>query len=94
MNSTVENTYTPRYLIKRLLANHIHPYKSKLITAVFFMIVVAAMNAVIVYMTKPMVDDVLIKGDYLMLRLVPLMLLGAFLIKGFAEVSPKEKFKL
>lgn len=80
-----ESKYSTKYIISRLLANHIKPYKDKVLTAAFFMVIVAAANAIIVYMTKPMVDDVLIKGDQLMLRLVPLMILGVFLIKGAAE---------
>lgn len=84
-HSISESAYTTKYIITRLLADHIKPYKSKLLTAVFFMVIVAAMNAVIVYMTKPMVDDVLIKGDRFMLRVVPIMILGVFLIKGIAE---------
>jgi len=77
--------YTSKYIICRLLKNHIRPYKNKLIVAMLFMVVVAAMNAIIVNLTKPVIDDVLQKHDGAMLRLVTIGVLSAFLIKGFAE---------
>lgn len=73
------------YIIKRLLKNHIKPYYGRLSTAAFFMVLVAASNAVIVHLVQPMINDVLIKKDHTMLVLLPLAMLLASAVKGGAE---------
>lgn len=73
------------YILKRLFKNHVKPYLGKLITAVFFMVIVAASNAVIVNLVQPTINDVLIDRNKTMLIILPLAMLIVSAIKGGAE---------
>jgi subfamily B ATP-binding cassette protein MsbA len=48
-------------------------------------LVVAAMEGAIAWLVKPAMDEVFIKRDLLMLKLVPAAFLGAYLVKGTAR---------
>jgi len=72
-------------VIKRLLVNHVKPYKSELLIAIFFMIVVAACAAAVVWLTKPAIDKILVARNTHMLVIIPLLMLGVYVIKGIAE---------
>lgn len=72
-------------VIKRLLVNHVKPYKSELLIAIFFMIVVAACAATVVWLTKPAIDKILVARNTHMLVIIPLLMLGVYVIKGIAE---------
>jgi len=72
-------------VIKRLLVNHVKPYKSELLIAIFFMIVVAACAAAVVWLTKPTIDKILVARNTHMLVIIPLLMLGVYVIKGIAE---------
>ena len=72
-------------VIKRLLVNHVKPYKSELLIAIFFMIVVAACAAAVVWLTKPAIDKILVARNTHMLVIIPLLMLGVYIIKGIAE---------
>jgi subfamily B ATP-binding cassette protein MsbA len=45
-------------------------------------LVVAAMEGTIAWLVKPAMDEIFLKRDLLMLKLIPLALLGVYLIKG------------
>ena len=62
-------------VIKRLLVNHVKPYKSELLIAIFFMIVVAACAAAVVWLTKPAIDKILVARNTHMLVIIPLLML-------------------
>jgi len=81
----VEDKESTSYIMKRLLKNHVKPYSGKIITAVIFMVIVAACNAIIVNLVAPMINDVLISRDKTMLVILPLAMLLASAIKGGAE---------
>ena len=72
-------------VIKRLLVNHVKPYKSEILSAIFFMIVVATCSAAVVWLTKPAIDKILVARDTHMLVIIPLLMLGVYVIKGIAE---------
>ena len=72
-------------VIKRLLVNHVKPYKSEIFIAIFFMVVVATCSAVVVWLTKPAIDKILVARDTHMLVIIPLLMLGVYVIKGIAE---------
>lgn len=72
-------------VIKRLLVNHVKPYKSELLIAIFFMIVVAACAAAVVWLTKPAIDKILVARNTHMLVIIPLLMLEVYVIKGIAE---------
>ena len=48
-------------------------------------IVVAAMEGSIAWLVKPAMDDVFIRRDVTMLKLIPLLFLGAYIAKGLAR---------
>ncbi|MDE0724128.1 MAG: ABC transporter transmembrane domain-containing protein [Alphaproteobacteria bacterium] len=72
------------YLIKRLMKSYLAKHKSRIITAVFCMLIVSATTAGITYMVKPMLDEVFIAGKKSYLMWVPIIILGLFLFKTFA----------
>ena len=49
-----------KQVVKRLIVDHVAPYKSKVFLAIFFMIVVALCSAAIVRLVKPAIDDVFV----------------------------------
>jgi len=68
--------------ILRIL-QYVKPYKSRLTIAMVCMVIVASMAGAQAYMVKPLLDEIFIKQDRTMLMLVPLGILGIFLVKGF-----------
>jgi len=58
------------------------PYRSKLAIAMVGMIIVAGLNAAQAYMVKPLLDEIFINKDRMLLNLLPLALIVIFLIKG------------
>ncbi len=73
------------YLLKRLIKNHVIPYKWTVFLAMFFMIIVAACAALTVKMVKPAVDDVFLTHNKNQLIILPLIMLLIYSIKGIAE---------
>ncbi|MFC1843704.1 lipid A export permease/ATP-binding protein MsbA [Thermodesulfobacteriota bacterium] len=68
--------------IYRIL-QYVKPYKRRLIIAMVCMVIVASMAGAQAYMIKPLLDEIFIKQDSTMLKLVPLAILGIFFVKGF-----------
>ncbi len=68
--------------ISRIL-QYVKPYKSWLAIAMVCMVIVASMAGAQAYMVKPLLDEIFFKQDRAMLKLVPLAILGIFLVKGF-----------
>lgn len=60
----------------------ITPYRGKLVIAMLAMIVVAGFNAVQAYMVKPLLDEIFVNKNRQLLNLLPLALVGIFLLKG------------
>jgi subfamily B ATP-binding cassette protein MsbA len=71
-------------LYRRLFA-YLRPHVPILVTGGLLALVVAAMEGAIAWLVKPAMDDIFIKRDVAMLRLIPLLLLGAYLLKGAAR---------
>ena len=67
--------------ISRIL-QYVKPYKNRLAIAMVCMVVVASMAGAQAYMIKPLLDEIFFKQDRTMLTLVPLAILGIFLVKG------------
>jgi subfamily B ATP-binding cassette protein MsbA len=67
--------------IPRIL-QYVKPYKSRLVIAMVCMVIVASMAGAQAYMIKPLLDEIFFKQDRTMLTLVPLAILGIFLVKG------------
>ncbi len=71
-------------LYRRLLA-YLRPHVPALITGAVLAIVVATMEGSIAWLVKPAMDDVFIRRDMRMLTLIPLLFLGAYIVKGLAR---------
>ncbi len=72
-------------IIKRLLKQHVSPYKGKVFVAIFFMVIVAICSAAVVALTRPAIDRIFITHDKAMLLMIPLGMVIIYAIKGIAE---------
>jgi ATP-binding cassette, subfamily B, bacterial MsbA len=72
-------------VIYRRLLPLMRPYFPVLLLGALLAIVVAAMEGAIAWLVKPALDDIFIRRDAKMLKVIPLLLLGAYLAKGFAR---------
>ena len=70
------------FTVYRRLLPLMRPYLTVLVLGAALAIVVAAMEGAIAWLVKPALDDIFIRRDEAMLRLIPLLLLGAYLVKG------------
>jgi subfamily B ATP-binding cassette protein MsbA len=68
-------------LYRRLLA-YLRPHVPALIVGTVLAVVVAAMEGAIAWLVKPAMDDVFIRRDAMMLKLIPLLFLAAYIAKG------------
>ena len=73
------------YLLKRLVKDHVIPYKWMILLAMFFMVIVAACAALIVNLVQPAIDDVFLEHDEKKLVIIPLIMLLIYSVKGIAE---------
>ena len=70
------------FAVYRRLLPLMRPYVPVLLVGALLAIVVAAMEGAIAWLVKPAMDDIFIRRDAAMLRVIPLLLLGAYLAKG------------
>ncbi len=75
-------------LYRRLL-NYILPYKSLIAITLLALLTIAVMEPAIAWILKGLVDESLIAKDPDSFVMMPLMLAGVFIIKGFAEYLSK-----
>jgi len=73
---------TTKRTIPRILY-YVKPYKRPLAIAMVCMVIVASMAGAQAYMVKPLLDEIFFNKDQSMLLVVPLMIMGIFLVKGF-----------
>jgi ATP-binding cassette, subfamily B, bacterial MsbA len=71
-------------VFKRLLP-YVRPYWSWIIAGGLLAIVVAAADGLIAWLVKPAMDEIFIQRDLTMLKLLPLLILGVYLIKGLGR---------
>jgi len=69
-------------LIKRIFTL-LGPYKGRVALALVSMVLVSALAAAQAYLIKPLIDKIFINKDAFMLNILPLALIGVFLLKGF-----------
>jgi len=67
--------------ISRIL-QYVKPHKGRLAIAMACMVIVASMAGAQAYMVKPMLDEIFFNKDQAMLIVVPLIIMGIFLVKG------------
>ncbi len=68
--------------VYRRLLPFMRPYVAVLLVGTALAVIVASMEGATAWLVKPAMDDIFIRRDQAMLRLVPLLLLGAYLVKG------------
>jgi len=71
--------------IYRRLFVYLKPYLPVLLLGGLLAVVVAAMEGAIAWLVKPAMDDIFIKRDAAMLWIIPLLLFGAYVLKGLAR---------
>ena len=70
------------YRLLYRLVPYLKPYWRLLVIGGAFALVVAATEGMTAWLVKPAMDDIFLKRDVLMLKLLPLALLGVYLLKG------------
>lgn len=68
----------------RRLLGFLMPYKGRLLVAVGCMIVLAACTAAMAWMLKPVLDEALAGKNTHLIYLIPLLVIGLYLLKGIA----------
>jgi len=71
-------------LYRRLLV-YLRPHVGALVVGGSLAIVVAAMEGAIAWLVKPAMDDIFIRRDLTMLKVIPLLFLGAYALKAAAR---------
>jgi subfamily B ATP-binding cassette protein MsbA len=75
----------PSYRLLRRLWPYLRPYLHWLIIGGCLALVVSSAEGFIAWLVKPALDDIFLKRDLRMLKLIPLMLLGAYVLKGLGR---------
>ncbi|MFA5072408.1 MAG: lipid A export permease/ATP-binding protein MsbA [Nitrospirota bacterium] len=68
-------------IYKRLLS-YLTPYKSRLLYSILFMVITSALTTALAYLIKPVLDDVFIKKNLMLLFLLPPAIILVVTIKG------------
>ncbi|MGA6992572.1 MAG: lipid A export permease/ATP-binding protein MsbA [Candidatus Deferrimicrobiaceae bacterium] len=71
---------------RRMLA-YVRPYTLRLVLAMAFMIIVSSFRGAIAFLVKPALDDIFINKDATRLAIIPLLVLGVYLVKGLCEFA-------
>src|SRR5262249_49442416 len=75
----------PRYRLLLRLWPYLKPYWPWLVVGGAMALVVSSPEGFIAWLVKPAMDDIFLKRDLFMLKVLPLILLGAYLVKGGAR---------
>jgi len=73
-------------LYRRLFV-YLRPHVGALCLGTALAIVVAALEGAIAWLVKPAMDDIFIRHDLTMLKVIPLLFLGAYMLKGAARYA-------
>ena len=73
---------TARYGLLARLLPYLRPYWPVLVLGGVLALLVSGAEAFIAWLVKPAMDEIFLKRDVTMLRIIPLALLGAYLLKG------------
>ncbi|MEK7714060.1 MAG: ABC transporter transmembrane domain-containing protein, partial [candidate division NC10 bacterium] len=71
-------------LYRRLLP-YLRPHVRVLVLGSLLALVVSAMEGLTAWLAKPVMDDIFIRRDLFMLKVIPLLLLAAYVVKGAAR---------
>jgi subfamily B ATP-binding cassette protein MsbA len=72
----------PTYRLLWRLWPYLRPYLHWLVIGSSLALVVSSAEGLIAWLVKPALDDIFLKRDVAMLRVIPLVLLGAYIVKG------------
>ncbi|HYS92266.1 MAG TPA: ABC transporter ATP-binding protein, partial [Candidatus Acidoferrales bacterium] len=64
---------------------YLRPYLHWLVIGSALALVVSSAEGFIAWLVKPALDDIFLKRDLVMLKVIPLMLLGAYIVKGMGR---------
>lgn len=78
-------TPSKRSLTKRIVREHMYPYRYMFAFALFFMLLAALANAAIPFVLKPVFDDIFLGKNQDLLLIISLSVFGAFALRGFAS---------
>ena len=73
------------FVVYRRMLPLMRPHLAVLVFGAVLALAVAGMEGAIAWLVKPAMDDIFIRHDEAMLRLIPLLLLGAYVVKGAAR---------
>jgi len=76
------NSVKANYRLLYRLVPYLRPYWHVLLLGGVLALVVSGSEGLIAWLVKPAMDDIFLKRDLLMLKLLPLALLGAYVLKG------------
>jgi ATP-binding cassette, subfamily B, bacterial MsbA len=66
----------------RRLAPYVRPYWSWLLAGAALALVVSAMDGLMAWLVRPTMDEIFIRRDLAMLKVLPLLILSAYVLKG------------
>jgi len=72
----------PRYRLMLRLWPYLRPYVPWLVVGGCMALVVSSCEGFIAWLVKPALDDIFVKRDLFMLKVLPLVLLGTYIVKG------------
>jgi subfamily B ATP-binding cassette protein MsbA len=75
----------PTYRLLLRLWPYLRPYLRWLLLGGCLALVVSSCEGFIAWLVKPALDDIFVKRDLFMLKVIPLALLGAYVVKGFGR---------
>jgi ATP-binding cassette, subfamily B, bacterial MsbA len=75
----------PSSLLLLRLWPYLRPYLHWLVIGGALALVVSSAEGFIAWLVKPALDDIFLKRDLVMLKLIPLLLLGAYIVKGMGR---------
>ncbi len=73
--------------VYRRMLQYVRPYAPRLFLAMLFMVAVSALHGSIAFLVKPALDDIFIKKDVSRLTLIPLLVLGIYLLKALFDFA-------
>ena len=73
--------------IYRRMLLYVRPYTMRLLLAMLFMVIVSSFRGAIAFLVKPALDEIFINKDTTRLTIIPLLVLGVYLIKGVCEFA-------
>ena len=74
-----------RYRLLARLLPYLRPYWPVLLVGGLLAVVVSGAEGFIAWLVKPAMDEIFLKRDVAMLRVIPLALLGAYVVKGLGR---------